>query len=64
MHQHPVPRADLARTSFAEYWNASQAICAIQLALGANSPYLLGKELWRETRIPLFEQSTDTRARS
>ena len=48
--------------SFAEYWNASQAICAIQLALGANSPYLLGKELWRETRIPLFEQSTDTRA--
>ena len=24
--------------SFAEYWNASQAICAIQLALGANSP--------------------------
>ncbi|HVI34803.1 MAG TPA: glutamate-cysteine ligase family protein, partial [Gaiellales bacterium] len=47
---------------FAAYWNASQAICAIQLALAANSPYLLGKELWRETRIPLFEQSTDTRA--
>ena len=35
---------------------------AIQLALGANSPYLLGKELWRETRIPLFEQATDTRS--
>src|SRR3954471_14039161 len=48
--------------SFAEYWNASQAISAIQLALGANSPYLLGKELWRETRIPLFEQATDTRS--
>ena len=48
--------------SFAEYWNASQAISAIQLALCANSPYLLGHELWRETRIPLFEQSTDTRA--
>src|SRR3954452_9441757 len=48
--------------SFAEYWNASQAICAVQLAVCANSPYLLGKELWRETRIPLFEQSTDTRA--
>ena len=28
----------------------------------ANSPYLLGKELWRETRIPLFEQATDTRS--
>jgi hypothetical protein len=48
--------------SFAEYWNASQAIAGIQLALCANSPYLLGKELWRETRIPLFEQSTDTRS--
>jgi gamma-glutamyl:cysteine ligase YbdK (ATP-grasp superfamily) len=47
---------------FADYWNASQAITAIQVALGANSPYLLGKELWRETRIPLFEQATDTRS--
>ena len=34
----------------------------MQLALGANSPYLFGKELWRETRIPLFEQATDTRS--
>ncbi|NPC95306.1 glutamate--cysteine ligase [Nocardioides sp. zg-DK7169] len=47
---------------FAAYWNASQVISSIQLALGANSPYLLGKELWRETRIPLFEQATDTRS--
>ena len=47
---------------FAEYWNASQAIAAVQVAVGANSPYLLGKELWRETRIPLFEQATDTRS--
>jgi hypothetical protein len=47
---------------FAAYWNASQAISAIQVAVGANSPYLLGKELWRETRIPLFEQATDTRS--
>ena len=30
--------------------------------MSANSPYLLGKELWRETRIPLFEQATDTRS--
>lgn len=48
--------------TFASYWNASQAISAIQLAVGANSPYLLGKQLWRETRIPLFEQATDTRS--
>ncbi|MGZ5398778.1 MAG: glutamate--cysteine ligase [Nocardioides sp.] len=47
---------------FAEYWNASQIIASIQVAVGANSPYLLGKELWRETRIPLFEQATDTRS--
>lgn len=48
--------------SFAAYWNASQAIAGVQLAVSANSPYLLGRELWRETRIPLFEQATDTRS--
>jgi hypothetical protein len=48
--------------TFAAYWNASQAISSIQLAVGANSPYLLGKRLWQETRIPLFEQATDTRS--
>ncbi len=48
--------------NFASYWNASQAIAGIQLALGANSPYLLGRQLWQETRIPLFEQATDTRS--
>ncbi|GAW51119.1 MULTISPECIES: hypothetical protein [unclassified Nocardioides] len=47
---------------FPAYWNASQAIAAVQVAVAANSPYLLGKELWRETRIPLFEQATDTRS--
>jgi gamma-glutamyl:cysteine ligase YbdK (ATP-grasp superfamily) len=47
---------------FAAYWNASQAIAGIQLAIGANSPFLYGKELWAETRIALFEQATDTRS--
>jgi gamma-glutamyl:cysteine ligase YbdK (ATP-grasp superfamily) len=47
---------------FPAYWNASQAIAGVQLALGANSPFLLGRELWRETRIALFEQATDTRS--
>jgi gamma-glutamyl:cysteine ligase YbdK (ATP-grasp superfamily) len=46
---------------FAPYWNATQAIAGIQVALGANSPYLFGKELWRETRVPLFQQATDPR---
>jgi hypothetical protein len=47
---------------FPAYWNASQAVAGVQLALGANSPFLLGRELWRETRIALFEQATDTRS--
>src|SRR5215217_4518078 len=47
---------------FPSYWNASQTVAGVQLALGANSPYLLGKDLWAETRIPLFEQATDTRS--
>jgi hypothetical protein len=46
---------------FADYWNASQAIAGIQVAVGANSPYLCGRQLWSETRIALFEQATDTR---
>ncbi len=47
---------------FPAYWNASEAIAGIQLAIGANSPFLFGTELWAETRIALFEQATDTRA--
>jgi len=47
---------------FAAYWNAAQAIAGVQVALGANAPFLFGRELWRETRIPLFEQATDTRS--
>jgi hypothetical protein len=47
---------------FAAYWNSSQAIAGAQLAVGANSPFLFGRRLWQETRIPLFKQATDTRA--
>jgi hypothetical protein len=46
---------------FAQHWNAAQAIAGIQVAIAANSPFFYGKELWRETRIALFEQATDTR---
>jgi hypothetical protein len=47
--------------SFAGYWNAAQCLAGVQLAVGANSPFLLGSRLWAETRIPLFEQSCDVR---
>ncbi|OEJ37983.1 glutamate--cysteine ligase [Streptomyces agglomeratus] len=46
---------------FADVWNAAQAVAGVQIALGANSPFLFGRELWRESRPPLFQQATDTR---
>ncbi|ATL26122.1 glutamate--cysteine ligase [Streptomyces formicae] len=46
---------------FADVWNAAQAVAAAQVAVGANAPFLFGRELWRESRPPLFLQSTDTR---
>jgi gamma-glutamyl:cysteine ligase YbdK (ATP-grasp superfamily) len=55
-------RVQVSPDDFPAYWNASQAIAGVQIALGANSPFLLGKELWPETRIALFEQATDTRS--
>jgi hypothetical protein len=46
---------------FARNWNAAQLLAGPQLALGANSPFFFARELWRETRIELFSQATDTR---
>ncbi len=46
---------------FAATWNAAQAVSALQLATGANSPYFVGRRLWAETRVPLFEQAIDAR---
>ncbi len=48
--------------AFGTVWNAAQAIAGVQVALAANSPWFFSKELWRETRIALFEQATDTRS--
>jgi hypothetical protein len=48
--------------AFAAHWNAAQVLAGVQVALGANSPYFLGKELWRESRIAVFTQATDTRS--
>lgn len=51
----------VAPEDFAAAWNAAQSIAGPQVALAANSPYLLGRHLWHETRIPTFTQSIDTR---
>jgi hypothetical protein len=51
----------VAPQEFAPTWNAAQALAGPQLALGANSAFFLGRQLWQETRIELFSQSTDTR---
>ncbi len=39
------------------YYNSSILISALTVAASANSPFLFGKSLWEESRIPLFEQS-------
>lgn len=46
---------------FASLYNWSMAITGPILSACTNSPLLLGKRLWRETRIALFQQSIDTR---
>nr|VDG62692.1 carboxylate-amine ligase [Streptococcus thermophilus] len=51
----------VAPDRFADAWNASQAIAGVQVALGANSPLFLGHRVWHESRIPIFQQSMDTR---
>lgn len=46
---------------FVSSFNWSQAISGPVLGASVNSPLLLGRELWSETRIALFQQSIDTR---
>jgi len=42
-------------------YNLSQALAGPVLSCAVNSPILLGKRLWKETRIALFQQAVDTR---
>ena len=46
---------------FANIFNAIQLLTPLAVAAGANSPTLLGHELWDETRIAVFKQSIDYR---
>jgi hypothetical protein len=41
----------------ARYYNASLLLSAPIVAACGNSPFLFGRDLWDETRIPLFEQA-------
>ena len=52
----------VAPNEFARLYNLSQAITAPVLAAAVNSPLLLGKRLWHETRVALFRQSIDNRS--
>ena len=49
---------------FTDSYNWAQAISGPILSACTNSPILFGKELWSETRIALFTQSVDTRAKT
>ncbi len=48
---------------FAADYNTALAVAAPVLAVSVNSPILFGKRLWRETRIAIFQQVVDTRAK-
>lgn len=44
----------------AAYYNAALVLSAPMVAATGNSPFLFGRNLWSETRVPLFEQSVNT----
>ncbi len=48
---------------FADSYNWAQMLAGPVLSVAANSPLLLGNQLWAETRIALFQQSIDTRGK-
>lgn len=50
----------LALDSAHHFYNASIIASAPIVAICANAPYLFGKDLWHESRIPLFEQAIET----
>ena len=47
---------------FAPLYNIAQAVTGPLLASCVNSPILLGKRLWHESRIAVFEHSIDARS--
>lgn len=47
----------VAANDAVRHYNAAHIVSAPMVAVAANSPYLFGRDLWDETRIPTFEQS-------
>ncbi|HQU85103.1 MAG TPA: CBS domain-containing protein [Pyrinomonadaceae bacterium] len=47
---------------FVKYYNWAQAVTAPVLAAAVNSPILLGRRLWQETRLALFQSAVDERS--
>ncbi|MFO8154017.1 glutamate--cysteine ligase [Thioalkalivibrio sp.] len=69
-HQHTDVMLEAAATSFQIHletqptvahrvYNAALAASAPVLAASGNAPFLFGKLLWEESRIPLFEQAVE-----
>lgn len=44
-------------STIVRHFNAALIASAPMVALSANSPFLFGKDLWDESRIPIFEQA-------
>ncbi|HEY5717908.1 MAG TPA: glutamate-cysteine ligase family protein, partial [Motiliproteus sp.] len=44
---------------FACVWNIAQLVAAVVLALSANSPFMVGRRCWMESRVPVFRQTID-----
>ena len=44
-----------------EYYHASLIASVVLVGFGANSPLVVGKRAWHESRIAIFEQSVDAR---
>ncbi|MCP4448013.1 MAG: CBS domain-containing protein [Myxococcales bacterium] len=53
----------VAPEEFARLYNIAQAITGPVLAASVNSPLFLGRDLWSETRIAVFQRAVDERRR-
>ncbi|CDZ77719.1 Glutamate-cysteine ligase family 2(GCS2) [Legionella massiliensis] len=50
------PHMQIGLSQSVRYYNVAQAIAAPVLAIASNSPFLLGKHVWSDTRIASFDQ--------